>query len=159
MVADKNLFLGLEVDGLLAFKKHIDSVCNRTTKRLNVLRVLSHNGAEPVTLMKLYKIYIRPIIEYGSIAFMSAPKTQLSRLQRIQNDAIRICLKLPRYIRTNLLHEYASIEPIADRLLKLNTSLLNTMRLNNEHIKVLVQNYTLPNDNCYRSPLDHILAR
>ena len=38
------------------------------------------------------------------------------RLQRIQNEAIRICLKLPKYIRTKLLHEYASLEPIDERI-------------------------------------------
>ena len=78
--------------------------------------------------MKLYKTYVRPIIEYGSISFMSAPKVQLSRLEQIQNEAIRICLRLPRYIRISLLHEYASIEPIYTRISKLNLSLLETMK-------------------------------
>ena len=52
-------FLGVEVDGLLSFKKQINSICNRAAKRLNVLRVLSKSGTNAKTLMKFYKIYVR----------------------------------------------------------------------------------------------------
>ena len=108
--------------------------------------------------MRLYKTYVRPIVEYGSVAFMSAPKTQLSRLQQIQNEAIRICLRLPKYIRTSLLHEYASIEPISVRLLRLNGKLLNTMKLKNPHIETLVKDHVPQSDNRYLSPLDYLLV-
>ena len=151
-------FLGLEIDGILAYKKHTDSVVDRASRRLNVLRVLASNGTDASTLMRLYKIYVRPIVEYGSAAFMSAPKTQLTRLQQIQNEAIRICLRLPRYIRTDLLHEYASIEPIFVRLLMLNGKLLNTMKLKNPHIESLVNDHVPPTDNRHLSPLDNLLV-
>ena len=149
-------FLGVEVDGLLSFKKQMDSISNRATKRLNVLRVLSKSGTDAKTLMKLYKIYVRPILEYGSIAFMAAPKTQLSRLQGLENDAIRICLRLPKYIRTSLLHEYASLESISMRLIRTNTTLLRKMRENNPHIDELVKAYSNSLDNCHTSPFDVI---
>ena len=150
-------FLGVEIDSMLSFKKHIDFVCDCSTRRLNVLKVLAYNGVDPPTLMKLYKIYVRPIIEYGSIAFSTAPKTQLLRLERIQNEAIRTALRLPRYIRKSLLNEYASIQPINDRLLRLNISLLNTMKQKNDHVRCLVQNHSPASDNCHLSPLDIIL--
>ena len=108
--------------------------------------------------MRLYKIYVRPIVEYGSAAFMSAPKTQLSRLQQVQNEAIRICLRLPRYIRTDLHHEYAAIEPIFVRLLMLNGKLLNTMRSKNPHIESLVNDHVPSTDNRHLSPLDNLLV-
>ena len=151
-------FLGVEIDGLLSFKKQVDSIHDRSAKRLNVLKVLACHGVEPKTLMKLYKIYIRPIIEYGSIAFTTAPKSQLDRLENIQYDAIRIALRLPKYIRKSLLNEYASIQPIHVRLTSLNTKLLDIMKTRNDHVKGLVQNYSLPNDNSHLSPLDHILG-
>ena len=149
-------FLGVEIDGILAFKKHFDAILDRASRRLNVLRVLASNGTDAPTLMRLYKIYVRPILEYGSAAFMSAPKTQLSRLQQIQNEAIRICLRLPRYIRTDLLHEYASIEPIFVRLLMLNRKLLNTMKSKNSHIEALVNCHAPPTDGRHLSPLDNL---
>ena len=130
-------FLGVEFDSALSFKKHIDSIQSRSTTRLNVLKVLARNGVDSKTLIKLYKIYVRPITEYGSAAFVATTTTQLDRLKRIQNEAIRVCLKLPRYIRTDLLHEYASLEPITDRLLAMNHSLLSRMKTHNADVETL----------------------
>ena len=150
-------FLGVEIDRLMSFQKQVDSICNRATKRLNVLRVLAKSGTDAKTMMKLYKIYVRPIIEYGSIAFMAAPNSQGSRLQKIENDAIRICLRLPKYIRNSLLHEYASLESISNRLLRTNTQLVRKMRQNNKDIDDLIKSHLQPQDNCHLSPLDVIL--
>ena len=103
--------------------------------------------------MKLYKSYIRPIIEYGSIAFISASKTQMDRLLSIEHNAIRTCLRLPRYIRNSLLHEYASLEPLSVRLIKFNKKLLNIMKTNNSHIQTLLANH-IPTHDLALSPLD-----
>ena len=146
-------FLGIEIDNCLSFKNHFDSITNKATKRLNVLKVLAYNGTEPKTLMKLYKSYIRPIIEYGSIAFISASKTQMDRLLSIEHNAIRTCLRLPRYIRNSLLHEYASLEPLSVRLIKFNKKLLNIMKTNNSHIQTLLANH-IPTHDRALSPLD-----
>ena len=150
-------FLGVEIDKNLSFKNHVDSICKRANTRLNVLKVLSRSGTDAATLMRIYKIYVRPIIEYGSIAFLAAPKSQLSRLQSIENDAIRICLRLPKYIRNNLLHDYASLKPFTERLFDLNFSLLGKMVNHNVHVRKLVQEYTSPFDNCHFSPLDLVI--
>ena len=133
-------FLGVEIDSLLSFNKHIDSVQSKSIKRINVLKALACNGVEPKILIRLYKVYVRPIMEYGSAAFISATTTQFERLHRIQNCAIRASLKLPKYIRSSLLHEYACLEPIKDRLYKLNHTLLPRMQRHNENIKLLCDN-------------------
>ena len=150
-------FLGIEIDRLLSFKNHIDSICKRANTRLNVLKVLSRSGTDAATLMRLYTIYIRPIIEYGSIAFLAAPKSQISRLESIENDAIRTCLRLPRYIRNTLLHDYASLRPITERLFDLNFSLLGKMGRVNVHVEQLIQDYNPPIISSNLSPLDLIL--
>ena len=62
------------------------------------LKILANSGVEPKILIKLYKCYVRPIIEYGSASFMATSTTQFERLRRIQNEAIRVSLKLPGYI-------------------------------------------------------------
>ena len=131
-------FLGVKIDQWLSFKSHFEDIHNRSKKRLNVLRVLARAGVEPKVLMKLYKIYVRPILEYGSLSFIAAPKSQLDKLQKIQNEGLRICLRLPSYIRTGLLHECASIEPINDRLLSLNSHLLRKMYYQNPDVKKLI---------------------
>ena len=98
--------------------------------------------------MRLYKVYVLSLIEYGSAAFMAISKMNFAKLQRVQNIAIRICLNLPRYIRVEL--EYAGIDTIIDRLSRTN-KLLKSMAVNNEHhlgmlprspLDVLVHLYT-----------------
>ena len=102
-------FLGIEIDDKLVFKKHFEAIVSKSLKHINVLRLLSRSNVKPKTLVQLYKTYIRPIIEYGSFCFLAAPKQNMSMLDKIQNQTLRICLHLPSYIRTSLLHEYASI--------------------------------------------------
>ena len=141
----------------MSFKTHVDSIRKRANKRLNVLKVLSRSGTDAATLMRLYTIYIRPIIEYGSIAFLAAPKSQISRLEKIENDAIRTSLRLPKYIRNTLLHDYASLRPITERLFNLNFSLLGKMGRVNDHVTQLIQEYNPPDISSNLSPLDLIL--
>ena len=82
---------------------------------------------------------------------------QLERLQRIQNEALRICLKLPKYIRIKLLHDFASMLPVTDRLKIFNLKLLRTMRSYNPHIQDLIANHGSTITTNLQSPLDTIL--
>ena len=148
-------FLGIEIDSQLSFRNHFDSIHARASKRLSVLRVLSSAKTEPAVLLKLYKIYIRPLFEYGSSAFVAASRTQLSRLQNIQNEAIRISLRLPKYIRCSLLQEYSGMESITERLTNLNKVLIQKMIACNPHVRSLVENH-VPDNYSHLSPLDVI---
>ena len=104
--------------------------------------------------MKLYKTYILPLIEYGSVSFIAAPKQALDKLQKVQDEAIRICLNLPRYIRTDLIHEYACLDFVKKRLQNHNVNLLKTMTKYNEDIQNLLHNHRTKLDIMPKSPLD-----
>ena len=150
-------FLGVEVDTKLTFKKHFESIKNRATKRVNVLKFLARTGVEPKVLMKLYNCYVLSLFEYGCPAFISATKDQLNIFQKSQNDAIRACLKLPSYIRTSLIHEYAGIKTVKERLHDTASKLVIKMKNNNEHIKSLIETHENINNNRHVSPLDVLL--
>jgi len=47
-------------------------------------------GANKKTLLIIYRTLIRSIIDYGSIAYNSAPDTTKNRLDVIQHKALRI---------------------------------------------------------------------
>ena len=151
-------FLGIEFDEKLNFSKHIDEVEARANKRLNVIRAVTRAGVDKCVAMKLFKTYILPILEYGSLSFIAAPKLNLEKLQKIQNSAIRVCLKLPRYIRISLLHECAGLEPIYDRLKRVNVKLLNSMSNHNEDVRDLIVSQPELSHLCPKSPLDHIIS-
>ena len=149
-------FLGVDFDSRLKFSHHISDVCGRANKRLNVLRALSRYGTKPNIMIRLYKTYIRPLLEYGSIAFIAAPDEHMNRLQVIQNAALRLCLRLPSYIRIDLLHEYSGIETVKKRMKNLNTKLLQTMARNNQDVKNIMSNYLSHLKDYHKSPLDII---
>ena len=149
-------FLGVEFDSKLHFSNHISEVCGRANKRLNVLCALSRYGTKTNVMIRLFKAYIRPLLEYGSIAFIAAPNEHMNRLQVIQNAALRLCLRLPSYIRIDLLHEYSSVELIKKRIKDLNTKLLQTMARNNPDVKNIMSNYLSHLKDYHKSPLDVI---
>ena len=109
-------FLGLEIDERLTFSKHIDEKIKSAKVRLNLFQMLSRGGVDNTTLIRLYKTYIRPLIEYGCLATLMAKDESIQKFQKVQNEFIRICLNLPRYIRTTLLHEAACLETIKERM-------------------------------------------
>ena len=102
----------------------------------------------------LYKIYVQPLFEYGSISFLTA---DIKRLQQIQNNFIRISLKIPSYIRTDLIHEAAGLEMLEKRLLYLNCKLIRKM-MAHETVQHSIQKSkdTIALNN-YLSPLDLIV--
>ena len=108
------------------------------------------------------------MFEYGSVCFLHCPESTLDMLQKIQNKAIRIALRLPQYLSIKLLHESACLPMIRDRLIQQGSILVNKMRQCNPLVGALVKkhedsilNNILEGRNTkvrsHRSPLDIIL--
>jgi len=100
---------------------------SRCQSRLNLMKCLrgTNWGSDPETLMLLYKQTVRPILEYGSIAFANACKTNLLRLQRVQNHAIRIAFRSPIYTPSRWLHHWANIPYLRKRYITLGVNYLH----------------------------------
>jgi len=165
----KAKFLGVEIDSSLRFKDHIQDLAARAEKRLNILRILAWGGTEPKTMIRLYKIYIRSIFEYGSVSFLHCPDSTLEVMQRIQNRAIRICLRLPRYVSIKILHESSCLATIKERFSQLGSRTISKMIVTNPLIKEIVKEHEsnilksirqhglVSGTRPHRSPLDIIL--
>ena len=165
----KAKFLGVEIDDSLSFKEHIQALTQRAEKRLNILRILAWGGTDPKTLIRLYKVYIRSIFEYGSVSFLHCPDATLETMQKIQNRAIRICLHLPKYVSIKILHENSCLPMMKERLYQLGVTLVTKMKASNPLIRQLVEEKEAENiktvrsqgpkvnHRSHRSPLDIIL--
>ena len=101
-------YLGVTFDDTLSFVEHVEDVVSRVNSRKNVLKHLAGcpYGATQKTLLTYYKSCIRPILEYGSLIVCIACPTAISRLESIQNTALKIALRLPRQARTQLVWTY-----------------------------------------------------
>ncbi len=109
--------LGVTFNSSMSFGPHFTEIINRCHSRLNLLKCLRGTdwGANSDTLLHLYKQVVRPILDYGSVSFLAASKSQKLRLQRIQNQGIRIALRLPRYTPVLWLHEIAGLVTLDER--------------------------------------------
>ena len=147
-------YLGVQFDSNLNFKEHFDNIHSKATSRLNLFKLLVKNGVENRILINLYKTYVRPLLEYGSLSFLSA---KISQLQGIQNEFLRISMRLPSYLRTDLLHKSAGLESVKERLLSLNTNLMKKMLAHVDIKKSVEKSISAIPLNLYKSPLDVLI--
>lgn len=134
--------LGVTLDTRLTLKAHIDSICDRATKRIRLLYKIRGTGwgADSACIMLIYKMYIRPLFEYGAVAIADCSATALARYQRLQNWALRVAFRQPRYCRIQVLHDLAKIETVSERLESLQESCLERIsrsELYQEHLRLL----------------------
>ncbi|XP_065213540.1 uncharacterized protein LOC135840786 [Planococcus citri] len=91
---------------------------------MNLLKKLSHTsyGSDRHTLLKLYRTLIRPVLDYGCSIYTYAPENRLSRLNTIQNTAVRISTGAFRTTPTVSLLNDASECPLDIRRQYISTS-------------------------------------
>ena len=150
-------FLGLEIDNKMSFDADFDEKARKSMARLNLLRMLSRKGVENSTLIKLYKTFVRPLFEYGCVATISSNQSNIQKIQRVQNEFIRVCLKLPKYISTRILHEASGLEMVNKRLEFVAKKHFETLK-KDDNVKSLIENrQSLVALYDCRSPLDVLL--
>ena len=110
-------FLGVIWDSKLTFKAHIDYLRKRCFKALNIIKVLSNQewGADSKTLIKLYKSLVQSKIDYGSIVYRNANKSELERLEVIHNEGLRLCLGAFKSSPLESLNVEANVYPLRFR--------------------------------------------
>ncbi|XP_077975317.1 uncharacterized protein LOC144431279 [Styela clava] len=85
-------YLGVYFDRRLNYKRHIEYVVQKCSKRINLLRLLIGTswGANKSPLLSLYRSLVRPIIEYGMEAYFSASINAIRKIEIIQSQCLRI---------------------------------------------------------------------
>lgn len=80
----------------------------------NHLATLSkiHRYIGSVTAIKIYKVIVMSRIQYGLIFTINATISDRSRIQKLQNRALRICTLTSRYVSNLSLHVSTNVMPI-----------------------------------------------
>ena len=118
--------LGLTFDPKLTFNRHIDNVTTKAKKTLKIIKALTSTtwGKQKETLLTTYKTITRPVLEYGATIYGPiATKTQTTKLQTVQNTALRTATGCTADTNIQHLHDETETLPIAEHC-KLHTSLL-----------------------------------
>ena len=144
---DKMKFLGLTFDSRLNFNAHVEEIRKRSKDRLNIVKILSNKNwhLKPQILGNIYKSLVASIIDYSFVCLHLISETDLSRLQAIQNTAIRAIYKLPYDCPRSILCGYEAnlgISQLSDRLDDLNDRFLrNCLANSNALVARLVDEY------------------
>jgi ribonuclease HI len=119
-LTEQSRVLGVILDSGLTFRAHISNIKDRASLRLHVLRRLSSTswGGDMLTLRQLYVSWVRPVLEYASPVWSLASQKLLHQLDIVQNDAVRICLGVPRAANLATLHWDCELEYLASRRLQ-----------------------------------------
>ena len=85
-------YLGVTLDMELKYNAHASTVYKLASHKINTLRLIRPYIDEH-TALQIYKMKILPYIDYGDIFYMSASTESLETLRKVQNRALRTCLK------------------------------------------------------------------
>lgn len=85
-------YLGLCLDRSLRWGKHINEICKKSRKFLNIFNVLAGPswGVHPIHLRRLYIAIIRSRLDFASFLFDNSAKCHIYKLDKIQNQAMRV---------------------------------------------------------------------
>lgn len=120
--------LGYNLTPYLSINKHIDQIVKRA--KFNLAQLYRFKTAPTHIKRYLYIALIRPILEYPSVTLSQANKTNISKLQRIQNKGLRFIsnVKLSDRYSSLSLHKKHNLDPVNVRLHNLSNKVLYKMR-------------------------------
>ena len=143
-ITEKAKFLGITFDKNLTFKQHIKITNNKAYIRTTKLKSIynKHHGPSEKTMIRLYKIFVRPLFEYGTTATTTASKNTLKTWEKTQAHFVKYILNEHSISHKNL-NKYANLPTIKDRnnnlLMKwFEKSITNNPSIQNfieEHVK------------------------
>ena len=88
-------FLVVTINDTLTWSDHINTVCAKVSRNLNLLRRLSWFLPQPLLLLFLNS-YILPLFDYCVVVWSGCTKSEASRLETLLNYACRTVLRKRR---------------------------------------------------------------
>ncbi|XP_037297381.1 uncharacterized protein LOC119190185 [Manduca sexta] len=110
-------YLGVWLDCSLRWSKHINEISEKASKYLNLLKILAGSGwgVHPKHLRYIYMAMVRSRLDYASFLFDDSAQCHTSKLDKIQNAAMRI---IGSFLKTTPIHVMESelcLQPLTIR--------------------------------------------
>ena len=106
--------LGLTYSDDLSWDKHIDRVTTNAMKSVNLMKRLYRNIPREQKC-KIYKIFVRPKLEYGNIIFDACSDAKAKQLENVQRQAALTCSRAYRVTSTKSLLDDLGWDPLSVR--------------------------------------------
>ena len=101
--------LGVNFDKYLKYTTHNTALINRPKLALKLL--FRFGNAPPQTILQLYKALVKATLTFSPLTLLVAPKTTQLKAQTIQNKALRLATRAPRYTRAKRTHDDTNTPP------------------------------------------------
>ena len=109
----------------------------------------------PTILSQLYNSIIRSIFEYSAVCIVSAANVHLQKMQVIQNEALRIILKVPAYMPISTMNDGSNQKNVKAHLCTVAKDKIRRLYEDSSLVRKTVSNFRLIKNNTYNaSPLD-----
>ena len=110
-------YLGVTYDKRLTWKQHIQRAETKARRKLNVMRKLAGTnwGANEKILKQVYQSTVRPHLEYGASAWMTAAQAHQNTLEKVQNQALRIITGSMRSTPIAKMEQVTGLPPLKTR--------------------------------------------
>ena len=103
-------YLGVYIENK-PWQKHIQETNNKINKGIGILKIMRHYLHDK-QLINPYSSFIKPYIEYGTLAWGGACKANLTKIDRSLNKSVRTMLFKNRREPSKLLYKYLNILPL-----------------------------------------------
>lgn len=115
--------LGMTLGKTSIYTEHCKAKAAEANKRTNLLKLIGGKswGANKTTLLRLYKQYIRPVLEYGAVAFTEDDTQAVYHLELAERRALRVVLHSAPRASNKSLYEDSGLQPISERIAALRT--------------------------------------
>lgn len=107
--------LGVTLDSILSWSEHIDLLVQKMGRNISVVRRCSPFLTPQLTKQVLQTLVLSHL-DYCSVVWSGTTKTNLQKLQRVQNRAARLALKCTQRANTDVLHNQLSWLKVDKRL-------------------------------------------
>lgn len=104
-------YLGVTLDPELKFERALSDTLRRLGQKIYSLSIIRKDLTLNCAIL-LYKTMILPVIDYCNFCLSPCTDRARTKLQRMQNRALRICLKAEGRTRTADLHTRARLAPL-----------------------------------------------
>ena len=114
---DTSTFLGVTLDKRLTCRTHIQAANSKASRKLLLMKKLSGTtwGANTKLLKQVYTGAVRPVMEYGSSAWVAAFKSATDCLDGTQNQGLRTILAATKSTPITQLEKHCECAPLGTR--------------------------------------------
>lgn len=120
-------YLGIIIDEYLNFEKALNAVYSKVNNKLYLLGLI-RKYLTRYSAIRLFKALAMPYMEYAYFILGACNDKSITKLQRLQNRGMRICLKSTRLTPTSILHEQCKMLTVRNKMI------LNTLKVMNRRI-------------------------